>query len=81
MAEEPRILPPGEINIVDGKRMFEEPIEILEWDTRQLRKKRVKRVKVLWKNRHGSEVTWEAEDEMRLVIRSCSTSDSGTESL
>ena len=65
LSDEPSILPLGELRIVENKRLFEEPVEILEWETKQLRKKRVKLVKVLWKNRHGSEMTWEAEDEMR----------------
>jgi hypothetical protein len=62
LADDPNSLPVEEIRIVDGKRLFEEPVEIIERETRQLRKKRIKRVKVLWKNRHGAETTWELED-------------------
>jgi hypothetical protein len=65
LADDPNSLPVEDIRIVDGKRLFEEPVEILEREVKQLRKKRIKRVKVLWKNRHGAEETWELEDEMR----------------
>ena len=54
-----------ELRIYEDKRLFEEPIKILDRETKQLRKKRVKLVKVLWQNRHGAEMTWEVEEEMK----------------
>jgi hypothetical protein len=64
LSEEPSFLPLDELRIVEDERLFEEPVEILERETRQLRKKRVKLVKVLWKNKLGSEMTWETESDM-----------------
>ena len=45
--------------------MVEEPTTILESETKQLHKKRVKLVKILLKNKHGRDMNWELEDEMR----------------
>ena len=65
LAEETGILPLEEIRIHKGKRLLEEPVEILDRVTKQLRHKRVKLVRVLWKNKFGAESTWEVESEMR----------------
>lgn len=58
--EELSVLPLVELRIYEYKRLFEEP-EIIARGTKQLRKKMVKLVKVLWKNRHSSDMTWEVE--------------------
>ncbi|KAL5542431.1 hypothetical protein UlMin_010141 [Ulmus minor] len=45
---------------------FEEsPIRILDREERELRQKKIRLVKVLWKNHEVEEATWEREDEMR----------------
>lgn len=53
LATEPSILPLDELQVDELKLLVEEPKAILERETKQLRKKRVKVVKVLWKNKHG----------------------------
>ena len=63
--QEPSMIPLEKLRIVDDKRLFEEPVQILDRETKRLRKKRVKLVKVLWKNRLGSDMTWETESDMR----------------
>ncbi|KAL5565172.1 hypothetical protein UlMin_028336 [Ulmus minor] len=45
---------------------FEEsPVRILNREERELRQKKIRLVKVLWKNHEVEEATWEREDEMR----------------
>ncbi|KAL5554185.1 hypothetical protein UlMin_041586 [Ulmus minor] len=45
---------------------FEEsPVRILDREERELRQKKIRLVKVLWKNHEVEEATWEREDEMR----------------
>ena len=45
---------------------FEEsPVKILDREERELRQKKIRLVKVLWKNHEVEEATWEREDEMR----------------
>ena len=43
----------------------EEPIEILAREVKDLRKKRIPLVKVLWRNHKTEEATWESEEDMR----------------
>ena len=43
----------------------EEPVQILDRKEKQLRNKIISLVKVLWRNQHIEEATWELEEEMR----------------
>ena len=43
----------------------EEPIESLAREVKELRKKRISLVKVLWRNNKTEEATWESEEVMR----------------
>ena len=43
----------------------EEPIEILAWEVKELRNKKISIVKVLWRNHKTEEATWESEETMR----------------
>ncbi|KAL4584424.1 hypothetical protein LXL04_009025 [Taraxacum kok-saghyz] len=81
LAEEPSMLPMEELHVDEAKCLVEEPVAILDRNIKQLRKKRVKLIKVQWKNKHGGDITWEVEDDMRarypqLVV---TASNSGTE--
>ena len=42
----------------------EEPVEILAREVKELRKKRIPLVKVLWRNHKTEEATWESEEVM-----------------
>jgi hypothetical protein len=44
----------------------EEPVEILAFDVKELRRKSIPIVKVLWRNHAVEEATWEPEDTMRV---------------
>ena len=66
LAEETSIILLEELHIYEDKRLFEEPVATLEYETKQLRKKRVKLVKVQWINKHGADITWETEIDMRV---------------
>ena len=43
----------------------EEPVEILAWEVKELRNKKILLVKVLWRNNKTEESTWESEETMR----------------
>ena len=45
---------------------------ILDRQVRRLRTKDVASVKVLWKNNNREEMTWEAEDKMKISVLTCS---------
>ena len=44
---------------------MEKPVQILERETRVIRKKTIPVVKVLWSNQGIEEATWEAEEDMK----------------
>ncbi|GKC20254.1 hypothetical protein Tco_1022404, partial [Tanacetum coccineum] len=41
---------------------WKEPIEIVAWDLKKLKQRRIPLVKVRWNSRQGAEYTWERED-------------------
>ena len=46
--------------------MYEEkPVEILDREVKEWRKKRIPLVKVLWRNHKTEEATWESEEVIR----------------
>lgn len=57
LAVESNILPLDELLVDESKWLVEEPETILKCEIKQLWKKRVKIVKVLWKNKHGRDMT------------------------
>ncbi|GJT71415.1 hypothetical protein Tco_1030701 [Tanacetum coccineum] len=42
-----------------------EPVEILEWEIKRLKRSRIPHVKVPWNSRRGPEFTWEHEDSFK----------------
>ena len=47
----------------------EEPVEILAREVKELRKKQIPLVKVLWRNHKTEEATWKSEKVMRQQYR------------
>ncbi|GJU00307.1 hypothetical protein Tco_1110645 [Tanacetum coccineum] len=58
-------VPLEEIEIDENIHFVEEPIEIVEWDVKKLKRRRIPLVKVRWNSRQGAEYTWEREDQFR----------------
>ncbi|GKF16585.1 hypothetical protein Tco_0061503, partial [Tanacetum coccineum] len=63
MAEPDVQVPLDEIEIDKNLRFVEEPIEIVERDVKNLKRRRIPLVKVRWNSRQGAEYTWEREDQ------------------
>ena len=59
------VLSVDEVAIDQNLTYEEEPVEILAREVKQLRRKTVPLVKVLWRNHKMEEVTWEPEESMR----------------
>jgi len=55
----------GPLQIQKDMSYTEEPVQILDRKEKQLRSKIISLVKVLWRNQHIEEATWELEEEMR----------------
>ncbi|GJR25755.1 putative reverse transcriptase domain-containing protein [Tanacetum coccineum] len=66
LAEPDVQVPLDEIEIDENLRFVEEPIEIVERDVKNIKRRRVPLVKVRWNSRQGAEYTWEHEDQFRM---------------
>ncbi|GJS11944.1 hypothetical protein Tco_0368740 [Tanacetum coccineum] len=60
-----RGVPLDEIEIDENLRFVKEPIEIVERDVKNLKRRRIPLVKVHWNSRQGAEYSWEHEDQFR----------------
>nr|GEY35094.1 putative reverse transcriptase domain-containing protein [Tanacetum cinerariifolium] len=56
-------VPLDEIEIDENLHFVEEPMEIVEHDVKNLKRRRIPLVKVRWNSRQGAEYTWEREDK------------------
>ncbi|XP_024965940.1 uncharacterized protein LOC112506146 [Cynara cardunculus var. scolymus] len=65
LAEEESVIPLSEIHVDKDNRCIEEPEAILERKTKVLKHKEIIMVKVQWKHNRGSNVTWEAEEDLK----------------
>ena len=65
LADESSFVPYEDLDIDNKLNYVEKPVAILDRKMKQLRNKKLNQVKVQWKNRKGSDATWESKDEMR----------------
>ncbi|XP_022040218.1 uncharacterized protein LOC110942762 [Helianthus annuus] len=65
IADDTALVPLDDIELDEGLNYVERPIAIKDIKVKNLRNKAVRQVLVQWQHRRGSELTWEAEDEMR----------------
>ena len=59
------VIKDSEIEITDSLSYVKEPVKIVDYRVKQLRKREIPMVKVLWKNHGVEEATWETEEKMR----------------
>nr|GFD00891.1 putative reverse transcriptase domain-containing protein [Tanacetum cinerariifolium] len=64
-ADEPLVMSLEGIHVEDKLQFVEEPVEIIEWEIKRLKRSRIPLVKVRWNSRRGPEFTWEREDSFR----------------
>jgi len=65
LADESMAVPYDDLEIDERLNYVEQPVAILDEKEKRLRNKTVKQVKVQWRHKRGSDVTWELESEMR----------------
>nr|GFC55522.1 putative reverse transcriptase domain-containing protein [Tanacetum cinerariifolium] len=63
LSDEPLAIPLDELHIDDKLRFVEEPVEIMDRETKRLRQIRIPIIKVRWNSKQGPEYTWEREDQ------------------
>nr|GEU96104.1 putative reverse transcriptase domain-containing protein [Tanacetum cinerariifolium] len=60
--DEPLVMSLEGIHVDDRLQFVEEPIEIMEWEIKRLKRSRIPLVKIRWNTRRGPEFSWERED-------------------
>nr|GEV91632.1 putative reverse transcriptase domain-containing protein [Tanacetum cinerariifolium] len=63
--DEPLVMPLEGVHIDDTLLFVEEPIEIMEWEIKRLKRSQIPLVNVRWNSRRGPEFTWEREDSFK----------------
>ncbi|GKE23117.1 putative reverse transcriptase domain-containing protein [Tanacetum coccineum] len=64
-SDEPLAVPLEGLHIDNKLQFVEEPVEIMEWEIKRLKRSRIPLVKVRWNSRRGPEFTWEREDSFK----------------
>ncbi|GJY43855.1 putative reverse transcriptase domain-containing protein [Tanacetum coccineum] len=64
LSDESLINPMKELRLDDKLNFMEEPIEIMDREIKQLKRRRIPIVKVRWNSKRGPEFTWEREDQI-----------------
>ena len=65
LAEENLHVPLEDLQINDTLHFVEKPVEIMDRETKTLRRSRIPIVKVRWEGKRGAEFTWELESDMK----------------
>nr|GFB45155.1 putative reverse transcriptase domain-containing protein [Tanacetum cinerariifolium] len=63
--DESLVIPLDKLRINDKLHFVEEPVEIMDRESKQLKKSRIPIVKVRWNSKRGPEFTWEREDQFK----------------
>nr|GFA39030.1 putative reverse transcriptase domain-containing protein [Tanacetum cinerariifolium] len=63
--DEPLFMPLEGVHIDDTLQFVEEPVEILEWEIKRLKRSQIPLVKVRWNSRWGTEFTWACEHSFK----------------
>ncbi|GKG05382.1 hypothetical protein Tco_0325468, partial [Tanacetum coccineum] len=53
-----------ELQLDDKLNFVEEPVEVMDREIKQLKRRHIPIIKVRWNSKRGPEFTWEREDEI-----------------
>ncbi|GKB75518.1 putative reverse transcriptase domain-containing protein [Tanacetum coccineum] len=65
LSDESLVIPLDGLRIDDKLHFVEEPVEIMDRETKQLKRNRIPIIKVRWNSKRGPEFTWEREDQFK----------------
>ncbi|KAI3780239.1 hypothetical protein L2E82_10210 [Cichorium intybus] len=65
LSDETLVIPLDEIEVNENLHFVEEPVEIMDKETKRTKQSRIPIVKVRWSAKRGPEFTWEREDQMK----------------
>ncbi|GKF00732.1 hypothetical protein Tco_0027655 [Tanacetum coccineum] len=63
--DESLVIPFEELRVDDKLHFVEEPVEVMDRETKQLKRSRIPIIKVRWNSKRGLEFTWEQEDQFK----------------
>ncbi|GJY44450.1 reverse transcriptase domain-containing protein [Tanacetum coccineum] len=64
LSDESLVIPMKELQLDDKLNFVEEPVEIIDYEVKQLKQSRIPIVKVRWSSKRGPEFTWKREDQI-----------------
>ncbi|GKF96106.1 hypothetical protein Tco_0288841, partial [Tanacetum coccineum] len=65
LSDESLVISMKELQLDDKLNFVEEPVEVMDREIKQLKRRRIPIIKVGWNSKRGPEFTWEREDEIR----------------
>nr|GFB11051.1 putative reverse transcriptase domain-containing protein [Tanacetum cinerariifolium] len=65
LSDESLVIPLDKLRINDKLHFVEEPVEIMDHESKQLKKSHIPIVKVRWNSKRGPEFTWERDDQFK----------------
>ncbi|GJZ19601.1 putative reverse transcriptase domain-containing protein [Tanacetum coccineum] len=65
LSDDTLVIPLEEIQLDDKLNFVEEPVEIMDREVKQLKRRRIPIIKVRWNARRGPKYTWECEDQFK----------------
>nr|GFC26933.1 putative reverse transcriptase domain-containing protein [Tanacetum cinerariifolium] len=65
LSDESLVIPLEELHVDDKLQFFEEPMEIMDREIKQLKRSHIPIIKVRWNSKQGPEFTWEREDQFK----------------
>ena len=65
LADHDLIVPLDDLQVNETLHFVEKPVEIMDRQSKQLRRSRIPIVKVRWEGKRGAEFTWELESDMK----------------
>ncbi|GKC82444.1 hypothetical protein Tco_1138161 [Tanacetum coccineum] len=65
LSDESLVIPLKELHVNDKLHFVEEPVEVVDREVKQLKRRRIPIIKVRWNSKRGLEFTWEREDQLK----------------
>ncbi|GJY32877.1 reverse transcriptase domain-containing protein [Tanacetum coccineum] len=65
LSDESLVIPLEELHVDDKLHFMEEPVEVVDYKIKQLKRGCIPIIKVRWNSRRGPEFTWELEDQFQ----------------
>nr|GEU41249.1 putative reverse transcriptase domain-containing protein [Tanacetum cinerariifolium] len=65
LSDESLVIPLEELRVDDKLHFVEEPVEVMDYEIKQLKRSRIPIIEVRWNSKRGPEFTWKQEDQFK----------------